>query len=154
MARLRRQDPYSYRADPAVPDFDDRQPIAFMDGDCTLCTTGARLIGRYDRRGEFRICPIQSDLGRAILIHYGVDPDSPETWLYLVDGRAYTSVDAMIRAGRRVGGPGWLLQPFRIVPRPVQDWLYRRIARNRYAVLGRTPMCAVPDPELRRRLLE
>ena len=153
MATPIRQEPYSYRDDPAVPDFDDRSPIAFVDGECALCTASARLIGRYDRRREFRICPVQSALGRAVLAHYGVDPGSPESWLYLVDGRAYTSIDAMIRAGRRMGGPGWLLQPARIVPRPVQDWVYRRIARNRYAVLGRAQICAVPDPELRRRLM-
>jgi predicted DCC family thiol-disulfide oxidoreductase YuxK len=39
------------------------------------------------------------------------------------------------------------------LPRAVQDWLYRRMARNRYALFGRTDMCAVPDPRLRKRLM-
>lgn len=60
----------------------------------------------------------------------------------------------MIRAGARVGGAGWLLQPLRLLPRPVQDWLYRLIARHRYRLFGRTDMCAVPDPALRARLME
>lgn len=144
---------HSYREDPQVPDFDDSTPIVFMDGDCALCTAGARLIARFDRAGAFRICPVQSPLGQAMMRHYGYDPDDPDSWLYLEDGRAYASLDAMIRAGRRIGGPGWLLQPFRLLPRRLQDWLYLRLARNRYAMFGRTDMCAVPDPKLRARLM-
>jgi predicted DCC family thiol-disulfide oxidoreductase YuxK len=145
---------HSYRQDPTVPEFDDGFPIVFMDGDCVLCTVTARLIIRFDRAGEFRICPVQTVTGRAVLNHYGLDPDVPESWLYLVDGKAYESLDAMIRAGARLGGVGWLLQPLRLLPRPVQDWLYRRIARNRIRFFGRTDMCALPDPALRSRLME
>jgi predicted DCC family thiol-disulfide oxidoreductase YuxK len=60
----------------------------------------------------------------------------------------------MILAGARLGGPGWVLQPLRLLPRPAQDWLYRRLARNRYRLFGRTDICALPDPELRARLIE
>ena len=154
MARLTAREAYSYRRDPTVPDFPDDGPVTFMDGDCALCTWGARIIGKLDRKAEFRICPTQSPLGRAVLAHYGLDPADPESWLYLTEGRAYTSLDAIIRVARRLGGVGRLLGVLTVLPRPVQDWLYRRIARNRYQILGRTDMCALPDPELRRRLLE
>ena len=148
------RDPYSYKQDPGVPEFDDGRPVVFMDGDCVLCTTGARLIARLDSKEEFRICPVQSPTGAAVLRHYGLKPDDPATWLYLVDGRAYTSMDAMIRVGVRIGGPGRLLICLRVLPRPLQDWLYRRIALNRYRLLGRTDMCAVAGPALRARLME
>ncbi len=146
-------EPWSYRHDPSVPAFDDSGPVTFMDGECVLCTAGARLIARFDRTAAFRICPVQSPTGRAVLRHYGLEPDDPDSWLYLADGRAHTSLDGMIRAGARIGGPGWLLQPLRLLPRPAQDWLYRRIARNRYRLFGRTSMCSVPDPRLRARLI-
>lgn len=146
-------EPWSYRHDPSVPAFDDSGPVTFMDGDCVLCTAGARLIARFDRNDAFRICPVQSPTGRAVLRHYGLEPDDPDSWLYLADGRAHTSLDGMIRAGARIGGPGWLLQPLRLLPRAAQDWLYRRIARNRYRLFGRTSMCSVPDPRLRARLI-
>ena len=58
---------YSYRDDPDVPAFDDRNPIVFMDGTCALCTTSARMIARFDRSQAFRICPVQSPTGRAVL---------------------------------------------------------------------------------------
>jgi len=152
--RLIHRQPYSYREDPQVPAFEDAGPITVMDGDCALCTAGARLISRFDRRQEFRICRSQSDLGSALMRHYGLDPADPDSWIYLADGAAHTSLDAMIRAGARVGGIGWLLQPLRLLPRGAQDWIYRRVARNRYRMFGRADICAVPDPALRARLME
>jgi predicted DCC family thiol-disulfide oxidoreductase YuxK len=145
--------PYSYRAEAFVPPFDDSGPIVFMDGECALCSHTARLIARLDRREEFRICPVQSELGRAILQHYGLDAGNPGSWIYLADGKAFASLDAVIEAGTRLGGMARLTRAFLILPRPVRDWLYRRIALNRYAVFGRKQMCALPDPALRRRLL-
>ena len=137
-----------------MPDFDDNGPVTVVDGDCALCTISARLIARFDRTEEFRICPIQTELGTALLRHYSLDTHNPESWLYIVDGRAFTSLDGMIRLGARIGGAGWLLQPLRLMPRSMQDWLYKKIARNRYRLFGRKEMCAIPDPALRARLMK
>jgi predicted DCC family thiol-disulfide oxidoreductase YuxK len=151
--KLQARPAFSYRRDPAVPRFDDRSPIVIMDGRCVLCTRGARLICRLDRAGEFKIVPIDSDLARAILCHYGVHPTDPASWLYLEDGTAYGSIEAIIRVGTRLGGWCRSVQLLRIIPGFLQDWLYRRLALNRYRLFGRTDLCAVPDPDLRRRLL-
>ncbi len=77
---------YSYRLDPAVPSFDDSSPIVFMDGECALCSGAARTIARLDRKNEFRICPVQTALGRAVLAHYGLSAEEPTTWLSLEVG--------------------------------------------------------------------
>lgn len=154
MADLTSRDAYSYRVDPKVPAFDDGGPITVMDGECALCSFGARMIARFDRKAQFRICPGQTALGAALLGHYGLKPDDPESWLLIMDGRAYGSLDAMIRVGQTVGGVGHVLRVLRILPRGLQDWIYRRIARNRYAMFGRGDMCALPDAQLRKRLLQ
>lgn len=144
---------YSFRQDSSVPSFDDSGPIVFMDAECLLCTRVARIIAKLDRAEEFRICPVQTALGRGIFAHYGLRPDDPESWLFLCDGQGYSSLDAVIRAGARLGGKGRVLQVLRGLPRPVQDWVYRRVARNRYWLFGKANMCAVPDQALKRRLM-
>lgn len=144
---------YGYRRDPSVPEFDDSGPVVFMDGDCVLCTAGARIICKLDKAKEFKICPIQSALGKAVLEYYGLEPSNPDTWLYLAGGKAYTSLDAMIRAGWRLGGLGRVMALFTLFPRVLQDWIYQRIARSRYRLWGRTDMCALPDPDLHSRLI-
>lgn len=145
--------PFSYRRDASIPSFDDSGPVVFMDGTCALCSRTARIIARLDKRQEFRICPVQTPLGQAILGHYGLDAADPNSWLYLEDGRAHTSMEAVIRAGMRLGGWGRIVAALRVLPRPMRDWLYRRIARNRYRFFGHTDICALPDPALRRRLI-
>lgn len=145
--------PYSYRDDPAVPSFDDSGPVVFLDGDCALCSASARLIAKYDRSGNIRLCPIQSVTGGAVLRHYGLDPADPESWLYLEDGRAYGRLDAVIRVSRRIGGPGWLVQPLRLLPRCLRDRVYKLVARNRYRLFGHADLCSLPDEGLRRRLM-
>jgi predicted DCC family thiol-disulfide oxidoreductase YuxK len=37
--------PYSYRADPAAPDFPDDRPIMLFDGHCVMCSASARFLG-------------------------------------------------------------------------------------------------------------
>ncbi len=145
---------YSYRTAPGIPDFDDSAPIAFMDGDCALCSFSARMIHRLDHSGTMRICPIQSPLGRAILHHYDMAPDDPASWIFLEDGIAHSDSTAIIRLGRRLGGRGHILRTLAILPRPVRDWLYARVARNRYAMFGKGNLCALPDPAFRARLIE
>ncbi|MCB2117552.1 MAG: DUF393 domain-containing protein [Rhodobacteraceae bacterium] len=145
--------PFSYRDDPDVPAFDDSAPVAFMDGDCALCSFGARMIDRLDRSGEIRICPVATPLGRAMLRHYGLDPDDPESWLFLDGGRVRCDFDAMAHVGLRSGGWGRLLGLLRLIPRPLRDGLYRRIARSRYALFGRSDLCALAGPRLRARLM-
>jgi predicted DCC family thiol-disulfide oxidoreductase YuxK len=144
---------YSYRDDPDVPPFDDSAPVAVMDADCALCSWGAQMIHRLDRMGTTRICPVQTPLGAALLRHYGIDAADPASWLYLDQGTAHRDFDAVVHAGRRFGGLGHLTLPLRLTPKPLRDWLYRRLARNRYALFGRADMCALPDPAFQRRFL-
>ncbi|MEO1493482.1 MAG: DCC1-like thiol-disulfide oxidoreductase family protein [Pseudomonadota bacterium] len=148
------QAPHGYRDDPQVPAFDDAKPIAFMDGDCVLCTWGARMIARFDRSGEIRICPVQTPLGTAVMGHYGMAPDDPESWLFLEDGIAWKGMEAIIRVAERCGGPGRLISVMRVFPRGVRAWIYRRIARNRFALIGKRDQCMIPVPSLRARLME
>jgi len=152
MAELTQRAPFSYKDDPSVPPFPEEGPIAVMDGDCAVCSLGARAIARFDRHERFRICTVQSPIGAALTRHYGLEPDDPETWLLLEDGKAWSGMDAIIRIGEGLGGIGRLTTMLRIFPRPVREWLYRRIARNRYR-FGRSDMCAIPDERLRRRLM-
>ena len=128
-------------------------PVAVMDGDCALCCFGARMIHRLDTSGDIRIVTTDTALGQSLLQANGLSPLDPESWLLIEDGVALEGFDAMIRVGERSGGWGRGLSLLRLIPRPIRRWLYTRIARNRYAVFGRSKMCEIPDPALRARLL-
>ena len=154
MGRLERP-PYSYREDPAVPALPESPVILVMDGDCALCTRGARVIARADTSDRVRIATVNSKAGQALLNHYGLEPGDPWSWLALIEGRAHTGSHAIIAVGRQLAWPWPALAWFGgLVPPFLREPLYRWVARNRIRWFGRADMCAVPEPGLRRRLIE
>lgn len=61
---------------------------------CVGCARGAKWIAHNDRIEDFKMGPLQSELGQALMIHYATDPTDPTSRLYLEEGRAYASPDA------------------------------------------------------------
>ena len=77
----------------------------------------------------------QSDLGRALLTHYELDPDDPSSFLFLSGGKALRSSSAVFSlAGQLRGWPKLLLISW-IIPRPLTDFIYRVFAKNRYKMV-------------------
>lgn len=153
MGIVRDREPFSYLRDSALPELRVGSVLTVMDAHCSLCARGAAWIARNDTAVEFTIIPLQSPVGVALMRHYGLDPADPLSWLYLEDGRAYSSLDALVRVGWRLGGIWKGLIVLRALPHRLQDVLYRVVARNRYRLFGTTDLCSLPDPEVQKRLL-
>lgn len=139
----------------ALPALPSGKIVLVMDGNCALCSLGARTIARSDSDDVCRIATVQSPTGRALLKHFRLDPEDPWSWLALVEGEALTSSDAIIAVGKRLSLP-WraLVHVGSWLPRGPREWAYRVVARNRYAWFGRNDLCAIPDPRLRARLID
>jgi predicted DCC family thiol-disulfide oxidoreductase YuxK len=152
--RLAQAAPDSYRTDPGVPVFPDDKALVVFDGVCVLCSGFAKFILERDRAFAFRLTTAQSALGQALYRHYGLDAQEYETNLVIADGRAYGKLDSVAVTGTHLGGSWRALALLRLVPRPLADWLYDRVARNRYALFGRTDRCMIPPPEWRERFIE
>lgn len=145
--------PYSYRGDPAVPDFPDDRPIIIFDGHCVFCSAWARIVLRFDRRGVFRLLPAQTALGTALYRHYGLDPDDYETNILIEGGIARFKADGSIRMAQLLGWPWKAALVFRLLPLPAADWLYGIVARNRLRIFGRSDVCYIPDQRFADRVL-
>jgi predicted DCC family thiol-disulfide oxidoreductase YuxK len=145
---------YSYRSDPAVPEFADDRPIIVFDGHCALCSGWASFILRRDRHAIYRFLPAQAPLGQALYVHYGLDPREFETYILIQNGVAWFRSEATIRMTQGLGFPWSLAGIFRLVPRPWRDRLYGLIARNRFRFLSRRETCYRPDPRHDDRFLQ
>jgi predicted DCC family thiol-disulfide oxidoreductase YuxK len=145
---------FSYRSDPAVAAFPDDRPILIFDGNCVLCSTFVQFILRVDKKRRFRLMPAQSPLGAALYKHFDLAPVDYETNILLEDGRAWLKSEGSIRIFERLGFPWSLMSIGRLLPRPVRDWLYEIIARNRLRWFGVRQTCYLPDPSQADRFLE
>ena len=146
--------PHSYRADPEVPLFPDSNPLIVFDGHCLLCSRFAQFVARRDENQRYRFASAQSPLGQALFRHYGLDARDFETNLLIEDGRPYGKLDAFIRIVSPLRRRFRVLRALRLLPAPVSNWLYDRIARNRYRLFGTTQSCHQPSDQLRSRIID
>jgi len=142
---VRQREAYSYRRDPAVPAFPDNRPIIIFDGYCALCSGWAEFVLRHDDTGIYRLVSAQSALGRALYVHYGLDPQDYETNILISDGLAWFKSEGSIRMAEGLGLPWSLARCLRIMPLALRDRLYETIARNRLRWFGKRDVCYCPD---------
>jgi predicted DCC family thiol-disulfide oxidoreductase YuxK len=144
---------YSYRDDPAVPDFDDNGPVIIFDGDCVFCSGWVKFLLKHDRPGRYRFLTAQSPLGIALYRHYGLETRNYETNLLLDNGRPYFKSDATLRVLGSLGMPWSITRLLSVLPRSFPDRGYDIIARNRYRIAGRRSSCFVPTAAEKHRFL-
>lgn len=137
----------------AVDAPDIEQDLILFDGDCVLCSRWARFVHERDRARRFKFAAIQSAYGRALAVRFGIDPDAPQTNLVVVNGRVSFKSDTPLAILAAL--PGWEWTGVaRIAPHALRNWIYDRIARNRYQWFGRRAQCWTGDPAFRERILE
>jgi predicted DCC family thiol-disulfide oxidoreductase YuxK len=123
-----------------------------FDGICVLCSWWVRFLIERDPAARFRFVPIQSPYGGMLASQFGINVEAPETNVVVVDGMAHFKADAAIAVLTQLPGWSWA-SALRLLPRPVRNWLYDRVARNRYRLFGRTDACLMPTPDIARRFL-
>ncbi|MET3664388.1 thiol-disulfide oxidoreductase DCC family protein [Caulobacter sp. 1776] len=127
--------------------------LMLFDGVCHLCDGTVRTALRLDRDGVIRFTPLQSPYGRALARAHGLDPDTPESFLFLDHGRPLAKTAAIGALLRRLRAPWrWLAFVDRL-PRKPMDAAYDWIATNRYRLLGKKDRCMVPTAEQRARFV-
>jgi predicted DCC family thiol-disulfide oxidoreductase YuxK len=97
---------------------------------------------------------IQSPLGQSLALRHGLDPDDPTSWLVLDGAQSFTGLDALVHTGANLGGIWQALKVLTLLPKIVRNTLYNTVARNRYRIFGAADMCHLPDPAVRKRLVQ
>jgi predicted DCC family thiol-disulfide oxidoreductase YuxK len=121
--------------------------VILFDAVCKLCNGWARFLIRFDRDKRFKLATVQSPEGQAILAFYGMPTHEFETMLLVEGPRAFTKSTAFIRVVARLPFPWPLAAAAWVVPAFIRNWLYDRIARNRYAIFGRYDTCVIPSAD-------
>jgi predicted DCC family thiol-disulfide oxidoreductase YuxK len=128
--------------------------LVVFDGVCVLCNGFARFVHRHDRAGRFRFATAQSPAGKAVYRSVDLSPEAIDTVLVRRQGKVLQKSSAVLAAVASFGGLWRAVLFFNLVPRPIRDWVYDRIARNRYRLFGMHDQCPLPPPGLRDRFVE
>ena len=130
----------------------DTGPIYFFDGTCNFCNDSVSLCYDWDTQQVIRFAPLQSPTGRAVLQHFGRDPQDHSRLVVLTSPHTmHLDSDAVLAIASIVLPPQWqgLAQTSRhAIPAPVRNRVYRWASRSRHwfgSVEG--PTCRVDmDP--------
>ena len=145
---------YSYRTDPAVPDFDNSRPILIFDGMCVLCSGGVQFMMRHDRSGTCSFATIQHPVPQALYQHYGLDATRFTTFMVLADGIPHTKWRGLLAAAKLMGGV-WKVLGFvgGLLPSALGDLIYDVVQNNRLQWFGSRTSCYMPSQAERTRFL-
>ena len=127
--------------------------LVLFDGVCVLCSGWVQFILKRDVAAQFEFASIQGVPGSKLARQLGIDPEDPATNAVVVRGVAYFKSDSALAVLGELRGSRWM-RVFKFLPRSLRDWFYDRIARNRYALFGRTGNCMLPTAAGRSRFLD
>ena len=134
----------------------DRQgkAIIVFDGVCVLCSGWVRFLIKRDPDRFLQFTTMQSDAGRKLLKQAALDPDDPSSFVLAQGGHILRQSDAIAAVLKTLRGPWPVAASIMLLtPRFVRDWLYFRIARNRYKLFGQRDICYAPMPGDRDRFI-
>lgn len=130
----------------------DLRPVVLFDGVCMFCNQGIDTLLALDINRKIRVAPLQSALGRSLMMACGRDPDDLSSMLVVEsDKRLSLKSDAAIRIAE-VAAPHPLLggalekAAKMLLPQTIRDGAYDQVAENRYSIMGKRDECRLPDP--------
>lgn len=131
---------------------DSLERIILFDGVCNLCSSSVQFIIAHNSKGNIKFASLQSDFGQAQLIEYKL-PLEVRTIVLIKEGQPFTKSSAVLEICKELNGLYPLLSFFKIIPRPLCDWVYDFVARNRYKWFGKKNQCWLPTPDLQSRFI-
>ena len=135
------------------PNIQEHERVILFDGVCKLCNAWGNFIIKNDKKHSFKLCSVQSSEGQEILRHFNFSTEHFETMLCVEGNKFYQKSDAFFRVIYILGMPWSLPYIFKVLPKALRDWLYDRIALNRYTLFGKYDFCSLPTADHENRYL-
>lgn len=121
--------------------------VVLFDGVCRLCSAWAQFLIRFDGQKRFKLATVQSPEGQALLSWFGMPTEQFDTMVLIEGNRVYRRSSAFVRVLLGLGLPFSLVAVVWVIPSPLRDWVYDRIALNRYRLFGKNDQCLLPTAD-------
>ncbi|MCH7517882.1 MAG: thiol-disulfide oxidoreductase DCC family protein [Candidatus Dadabacteria bacterium] len=131
-----------------------QNPVILFDGVCNLCNGSVLFILNRDPSGIFKFAPLQSETGKNLLSKFDLPNDKLNSIILVENNEYYLRSTAALKILQRLGALWKIVYVFMLVPRPVRDYIYDIVARNRYKWYGKRAECMIPSSDIESRFLE
>lgn len=118
------------------------QRIIFFDGDCNLCDSVVSRVFKIDKNHKFLFASLQSKTAQNLLKKQDFESD---TIVYFDGENPYYFSTAVLKILLELGGIYRIFSlTLAVLPTSVRDWLYKKVAANRYRIFGKKAACRMP----------
>jgi predicted DCC family thiol-disulfide oxidoreductase YuxK len=112
--------------------------IVLFDGICNLCNASVRIISKHDKYGKIQFASLQSEMAKQLLSKMAIDTNKIDSIIFISKEKIFFKSNAAIEIAKLLNGFPHYFQYFRFIPRPIRDFVYDLIAKNRYRLFGRS----------------
>lgn len=127
--------------------------IILFDGICNVCDRSVQFIIAHDPSHKFKFASLQGETGRFYIENCQL-PEGLDS-IVLIEGKdVFFKSTAALKIAKQLSGLYPLLAIFLIIPKPIRDFFYDIVAKNRYRWFGKKDHCMVPGPKDKQRFLD
>ncbi len=126
--------------------------IILFDGVCNLCDSSVQFIIKNDGKDIFRFVALQSELGKQIAKHIGIQSDTDSIILYEPGVAYYNKGEAILRIIESLSSWHRCLK-YIAFTRIFSNFIYDYIAKNRYKWYGKKEACLIPNAAIKAKFL-
>ncbi len=131
----------------------NQEIVLLFDGYCNLCNGLVQFVLKKDNRKKFKFTSLQSLSGQALLKNFDLPIEDFNTFVLIIGDKYFIKSTAGLLVAKGLGGLWKLFYVFILIPRPIRDFTYNLIARNRFKIFGQRSVCMAPTAETADRFL-
>ena len=130
------------------------QKTIIFDGVCNFCNRTVHTILKYDKQAFFLFAPSKSNAALERFQVLSIDQKAIGSVILIDNEKLYTKTDAVIQIASHLSGWPSLFRFLKLIPKPIRDFGYDLIAKNRYTFFGKKENCMIPEASIRHRFLQ
>jgi len=131
----------------------NQNPVIVFDGVCNLCNNSVAFVIKRDKSYKFKFAPLQSETAKNLISKLSMSNNKIDSIILIDNHKYYIKSTAAIRICKELGAMWSLVYILILVPKPVRDYIYDIVAKNRYKWFGKKEQCMIPAKELESRFL-
>jgi predicted DCC family thiol-disulfide oxidoreductase YuxK len=130
----------------------ESRKIILFDGVCQFCNGSVNFIIKQDVKQKFLFAPLQSEFGTQFLQNHP-ELNNVDSLVLLENEHYFIYSTAALKIVKQLNWKFKFLYVLIIIPKPIRDFVYKLVAKNRYRLFGKSETCMVPTKEIRKRFL-
>lgn len=132
----------------------EEHPILLFDGVCNLCDNTVQFVIKKNASQTVHFAALQSDFGKEQIKKAGLPTNELKSLIFIEKKQIYTRSTGALKLARHLDGLWKFAYVFIVVPKPIRDFVYNWIAKNRYKWFGEKDACMIPSKEVRERFVD